>query len=185
MKKKDILTSTEYLAWLHVECSPDDPYYDEWKISRQKRLKMEADIVSVIQPVQTALKQSDEMANSLLGLAKKGTVEDFFNLPPMPAIVALSLIAKTNEEIAKRARQMLSERQSAIAKKPRPGGRNSARDEMKLYWDEWQKNPGLYKDKSSFIRAMTRKIKSDFSQGAAYKWLDIWELEKIHPNRLS
>ena len=98
--------------------------------------------------------------------------DDFYNLPPIHVLTLLCVLSNTDGALSEKAKEMLKQRQSEIAKKKRRGHKD--KPTVKEWWEKWKTGKISYVDDTDFVNAMMDK--TDMKRGNTIRqWMAEWK----------
>lgn len=165
-----------------IFANPSHPEYDNaqrvWKkhLGSKETRKLIDEANKHFQPLLDDAKRAFKEADELIDLITNDqiSVAEARSMPPVSMLSVLALVSRMENSIAKKAKEILSERNSGFAKRPRIARQHPDKLLVKEYWDKLQKNPNIYNTRSDFYRDMFEKTNVK-QEKTLKKWIKEWK----------
>lgn len=164
-----------YLEKIHLtpearELLPDSER--ELLANRDKILEQAASIASF-------MAEREVVARKIIALMTEGTIENFYNLPPVDGMTILELCALLNESIIEKARDMARQmraeqaRTGAIAKLANDPVQAAKPAAHKL-WMDWQSGRTKHRSGAAFCRFVVEECPAITDPRTVERWCQEW-----------
>ena len=125
-----------------------------------------------------AMQKGEREADSVLAfLDTEMSSSDLLSYPPIGIFTLMSVMERMDHTTLKNFRSAIANRQSDIAKKPRPNSQHPSRAKIKDCWFDWKQGRSYYSSNNDFANQMIANSKCSVSVVTIYSWIDSWESE--------
>lgn len=154
------------------------------KLAYQKLNLSYEDLINTAAMATAYLKIQDQQMNIVI--AKNANyAANLIAQSSLPENEKETLTAKIISEFRADVANIIRERNKEVARSGGEGkilkdsdGKQEAKSGVREWWLKWRVNPGLYKSKADFARAMLDKYPALTSNKVIEKWCGLWEKEE-------